>query len=122
MAKRDRTERLLADWDLVFDALSDSSRRYVLQYLYERPDPVSTRELALALACRTTDRAPDNIDVQIVEQAEVGFVHVHLPKLEAADLVEWSGDQVTLTDHAETLPLFTPSYRGVVRPEETGEE
>ncbi|WP_396610966.1 ArsR family transcriptional regulator [Haloferax sp. S1W] len=117
-----REERLRSDWELVFDALSDSSRRYILQYLYERPGPVPTWELAIALACRTTDRPPDKVDVQIVEQAEAGFVHVHLPKLEAANLVEWTEDEVILTEHAETLPLFTPSYRGVVRPEETDEE
>ncbi|ELZ73899.1 ArsR family transcriptional regulator [Haloferax sp. Atlit-10N] len=116
MAKRDRSDRILTDWDRVFDALSDPSRRYVLEYLHDRTEPTSVWDLAVALAVRTTDLPPDEVDVQVVQQAEVGIVHVHLPKLQAADLVEAAGDGVSLTEHAETLPLFTPAYRGVVRP------
>ncbi|ELZ90307.1 DUF7344 domain-containing protein [Haloferax sulfurifontis] len=116
MAKRDRSDRILTDWDRVFDALADPSRRYVLEYLHDRSEPASVWDLAVALAVRTTDLPPDEVDLQVVEQAEVGIVHVHLPKLQAADLVESAGDGVSLTEHAETLPLFTPAYRGVVRP------
>ncbi|EMA05906.1 DUF7344 domain-containing protein [Haloferax denitrificans] len=116
MAKRDRSDRILTDWDRVFDALADPSRRYVLEYLHDRSEPASVWDLAVALAVRTTDLPPDEVDVQVVQQAEVGIVHVHLPKLQAADLVESAEDGVFLTEHAETLPLFTPAYRGVVRP------
>ena len=81
-----------------------------------RSEPATVWDLAVALAVRTTDLPPDEVDVQVVQQAEVGIIHVHLPKLQAADLVESGGDGVSLTEHAETLPLFTPAYRGVVRP------
>lgn len=120
MANRDRRDRILTDWNRVFDALADPSRRYVLEYLHDRTDPVSLWDLAIALAVRTTDRPPNRVDIQIVEQAEAGIVHVHLPKLEAANLVETNGETVSLTDHAQTLPLFTPAYRGIV-PTETSE-
>jgi DNA-binding transcriptional ArsR family regulator len=116
MAHRDRGDRILTDWDRVFDALADPSRRYVLEYLHDRSEPATVWDLAVALAVRTTDLPPDEVDVQVVQQAEVGIIHVHLPKLQAADLVESGGDGVSLTEHAETLPLFTPAYRGVVRP------
>ncbi|ELZ95090.1 hypothetical protein C440_08437 [Haloferax mucosum ATCC BAA-1512] len=116
MAKRDRSDHILTDWDRVFDALADPSRRYVLEYLHDRTEPASVWDLAVALAVRTTDLPPDEVDVQIVEQAEMGIRHVHLPKLEAANLVESAGGTVALTDHAQTLPLFTPAYRGVVPP------
>ncbi|WP_411967688.1 ArsR family transcriptional regulator [Haloferax sp. YSSS75] len=117
MANRERRDRILTDWNRVFDALADPSRRYVLEYLHDRTDPVSLWDLAIALAVRTTDRPPNQVDIQIVEQAQAGIVHVHLPKLEAANLVESNGDAVSLTDHAQTLPLFTPAYRGIVRPD-----
>ncbi|KAB1186964.1 MULTISPECIES: helix-turn-helix domain-containing protein [Haloferax] len=121
MANRDRGDRILTDWNLVFDALADPSRRYVLEYLHDRSVPVSVWELAIALAVRTTDRPPNQVDIQVVEQAETGIVHVHLPKLEAANLVKSNGETLELTDHAETLPLFTPAYRGIVRPLESEE-
>ncbi|AFK17942.1 ArsR family transcriptional regulator [Haloferax mediterranei ATCC 33500] len=116
MAKRDRGDHILTDWDCVLDALADPSRRYVLEYLHDRTEPASVWDLAVALAVRTTDQPPDEVDVQVVEQAETGIVHIHLPKLEAANLVESAGETVSLTAHAQTLPLFTPAYRGVVRP------
>jgi DNA-binding transcriptional ArsR family regulator len=119
MANRDRGDRILTDWNRVFDALADPSRRYVLEYLHDRTDPVPVWELAIALAVRTTDRPANQVDIQVVEQAETGIVHVHLPKLEAADLVESNEGTLSLTDHAETLPLFTPAYRGIVRPAES---
>ena len=122
MANRERRDRILTDWNRVFDALADPSRRYVLEYLNDRTEPVSVWDLAIALAVRTTDRPPNQIDIQIVEQAEAGIVHVHLPKLEAAGLVESNGHVVSLTDHAETLPLFTPAYRGIVRPASRDDE
>ncbi|WP_416838356.1 ArsR family transcriptional regulator [Haloferax sp. DFSO52] len=121
MANRDRGDRILTDWNRVFDALADPSRRYVLEYLNDRIDPVSVWDLSIALATRTTDRPANEIDIQTVEQAEAGIVHVHIPKLEAANLVESDGDTISLTDHAQTLPLFTPAYRGIVPPAD-GEE
>lgn len=116
MANRERTERILTDWNRVFDALADPSRRYVLEYLHDRSGPVPVWDLAIALAVRTTDRPPNKVDIQVVEQAEAGIVYVHLPKLQAANLVESNGGELSLTEHAQTLPLFTPAYRGIVPP------
>ncbi|MFC7204894.1 winged helix-turn-helix domain-containing protein [Haloferax namakaokahaiae] len=121
MGERDEHPHILGDWDRVFDALADPARRYLIQYLHARETPVSLTELTAALAGRVLDIPPNQVDTRTKERTAVGVVEEHLPKLEAANLVSVSRETVTLTEHAEQLPLFTSTYRGVVRPREENE-
>ncbi|WP_410765950.1 winged helix-turn-helix domain-containing protein [Haloferax sp. DFSO60] len=122
MGERDEQPHILSDWDCVFDALADPARRYVIQYLHGRDTPVSFAELTAALAGRLLDIPPNQVDTPTRERTAVGIAEEHLPKLEAANLVRVSRETVTLTEHAEHLPLFTSTYRGVVRPRDEKNE
>jgi DNA-binding transcriptional ArsR family regulator len=83
-------------WDGVLDCLADDRRRVVLTVLEAHGEPMPRRDLAQAVADRefTPDQPVDAEDVLC------SLHHVHLPKLEAAGLVECD-------DIAETV-----AYRG----------
>jgi hypothetical protein len=122
MGERDEQPHILGDWDCVLDALADPARRYVIQYLHRRETPVPVTELTAALAGWVLDIPPSKVDTRTRERTAVGVVEEHVPKLEAANLVHVSRETVTLTEHARHLPLFTPTYRGVVRPRDERKE
>lgn len=89
--------------DTVFTGLADRDRRCLLEILYGRsPEPVTRQELAENLASLDP---PDQ--EQSVQESLLLLQHVHLPKLEAAGLIEHDTDRgtVTFTDH----PVFQDS-------------
>ncbi|WP_206425091.1 DUF7344 domain-containing protein [Halosimplex salinum] len=84
--------------DDLFSVLSDANRRFVLAHLSQRDTPPALDPLAGAL-CEWDDDLSH-------EDARIALHHVHLPKLEDADLVEY-GEQIELTDRApESLALL----------------
>lgn len=73
--------------DAVFEVLADARRRRVVRLLRTREDGVATvPELAEALAVREPgDPEPNRLVVSLR--------HVHLPKLEASDVIEYAADR-----------------------------
>ncbi len=61
----------------VFSALSDETRRQLLVQLQERP--------RLDVPCDFGE-----------QDSEVAIVHLHLPKLDEADLIEWDRESRTV--------------------------
>lgn len=96
-AREDRNERLNA----LFACLADSDRRRLLGILYDQaPDPLTRRDLASYLVHQKN--LPRGQDAnEAIQQAVATLHHVHLPKLEAAGLIERDADRdkVTTTDH-----------------------
>ncbi len=78
------------------DLLSDPVRRHVLYYLHER-GPATREELADVvstwLAARSADGAVTTTERNSVA---VELSHVHLPKLETADVLKSNGDEWTM--------------------------
>jgi hypothetical protein len=73
--------------DAVFEVLADARRRRIVRILRAREtDVVPVPELAEALAVREPGDAGSS-------QLVVSLRHVHLPKLEATDVVEYAADQ-----------------------------
>ncbi len=74
--------------DLIFELLSDQRRRYVLYYLTEQPDGVATvDEVTDVVATRRAEKR-DQEPETVRDQIRTSLQHVHLPKLEAAGLLE----------------------------------
>jgi hypothetical protein len=72
--------------DAVFGVLSDARRRRTIRVLRTREGAVSVPALAEALAAREPgDPDPDRLVVSLQ--------HVHLPKLEATGIVEYTSDR-----------------------------
>ncbi|WP_050031931.1 DUF7344 domain-containing protein [Halorubrum halophilum] len=83
--------------DEVFEVLSSSRRRQILYHLHRRGGRADLRSLARDTATDETDEPVDN---DVVKRFYISLYQTHVPKLEQVGLVEYDGDEktVTLTD------------------------
>lgn len=98
-------------WDELYRILSVHRRRCVLEHLWV--DGESTvEELARRLAAVTTVGDGQ----RTADQFRLKLVHVDLPMLVTADLVDWTREsgRVSLTDVATEVPLFSALPDGLV--------
>lgn len=66
----------------LFDTLSAPARRHAMAVLSETPGPIAVDELTSRIGARLDDVAGDR-------RLEIEVLHVHLPALADAGLVEW---------------------------------
>lgn len=78
--------------DVVFDLLSSSRRRFVLQYLSQRERPVAFSELANELAAWENDTDVESITERQRKRVYVSLYQTHIPKLEEAGIVAYDQD------------------------------
>ncbi|MEY7849907.1 hypothetical protein AB7C87_12000 [Natrarchaeobius sp. A-rgal3] len=83
-----RLDGLEDDLETLIDALADSTRRLILTVLDERDRPIGVEPLARSLAARTNSTRKAISDRRL-ERLRTALVHVHLPVLADADLVEY---------------------------------
>lgn len=94
--------------DILFSCLANSDRRQLLRILYERaPDSLTRRDLATCFIPGSHENPEDLEPSEAVQQVLLTLHHTHLPKLEAAGLIDQDSDRgtVTITDH----PAFEDS-------------
>lgn len=82
------------EWNEVLTALTHHWRRYLLQSLLAEGGEKSCEELSAALADGPVSRPGDDVDV--IERIQSQLYHVHLPKLESADLVSYDRARETV--------------------------
>jgi len=82
--------------DLVFEALKNSRRRQVLQYLQGRDEAASVSELAEHVAAIENDTTVQKLSSQQRKRVYVGLYQCHLPKLDDVDVVEYDDDRGTV--------------------------
>lgn len=109
MSDHDATEGAQSDSiDASFDALSDPCRRSLCRYAMRTETSTVTRE---DLADYIVDRAPETAAADTDRRAVATELHhVHLPKLDEADMVEYdpqSGavyvNRATVAEHLERI-------------------
>lgn len=84
--------------DQVLESVADEVRREALVVLEGWSEPVSVRELATAVAALRTGTPYDAVGDAARKPVAVALVHVHLPKLAAAGLLDWApGEDVVAT-------------------------
>ncbi|WP_210424082.1 DUF7344 domain-containing protein [Halorussus ruber] len=90
--------------DRLFELLADSRRRQALRTLVRHED-LSLPDLADEVAVAEYDRPLPNIDPDDVLKIYLSLYHTHVPKLAAADLVNYDqdGDHVALTEAGKRL-------------------
>lgn len=81
--------------DQLFDVLSHPRRRFVLDTLLTVETPVEMRTLATELV-EWEASAPDRSDNDR-EAVEISLVHNHLPRMAAADFIEYDATERTIT-------------------------
>ncbi|NGM70872.1 hypothetical protein G6M89_18010 [Natronolimnobius sp. AArcel1] len=89
-----------AELDAVFSGLADERRRTMLAVLVDQIDTVSVDALARAVAQLET--STDDVTAETVDNVRVSLVHVHLPMLADAGLVEYDTEtgRVIAADNA----------------------
>lgn len=95
--------------DRVFDLLESSRRRHALAHLSERSTRIPLDELATIVAARENDEETSDVDEEVKEQVQLSLFHVHLPKLEAAGLVEFDRGDVQTVELTGDLGPLEPS-------------
>ena len=76
----------------MFDLLSSSRRRFVLQYLNDHDGPVPFSELANELAAWENDTDVEDITERQRKRVYVSLYQTHIPKLEEAGVVDYDAD------------------------------
>ncbi|WP_408958366.1 hypothetical protein [Natrinema sp. 74] len=115
-------ERLTAfgdsdDIDTAMDLLADRRRRALLQYLEDVGGSAPLPEVAVVIATEEAASEPNAIsdhgDVSPRDRrkVQISLHHTHIPKLTAADAVEFESatKTVTLTDRGRTLLSRQPA-------------
>lgn len=94
----ERFDRILESpdeaWNDVIECLADEERRQVLSIVAAESQSTSRDELADELDARASDRNPSTLATR---ESLASLHHVHLPKLAAADLVEYDAKDGTVT-------------------------
>jgi citrate lyase beta subunit len=85
------------------DALAHRRRLTALSALEDANSPMTTNELATEVAIRELDYPDDDLDDSHVDRVLVALHHVHLPKLEEANLVRYDPADDTV-ERTETAP------------------
>ncbi|WP_224333797.1 DUF7344 domain-containing protein [Haloprofundus halobius] len=98
--------------NIVADAVRHPRRRRVLAHLIEQQRPVLLEDLAAVVARREYDSPSD----EEIEGVLTSLYHQHLPKLAAANVVEYGGEgdwiSVELTEDATPLQVSLEASLG----------
>lgn len=86
--------------DVAFSVLADEHRRLAVEALFGREEPIALSDLAAAVADRDSEESSGRSEREIT----TALHHVHLPKLDDADLVDYDAAATTVTA-ARTGPL-----------------
>ncbi|WP_435099569.1 DUF7344 domain-containing protein [Halorubrum sp. N11] len=91
--------------DEVFEVLSSSRRRQILYHLHRRGGRADLRSLARDTATEETDETDETVDSDVVKRFYISLYQTHIPKLEQVGLVQYDGDDktVTLTDRVDDV-------------------
>jgi len=91
------------DTDAIHTILADADRRLLLEVLGSENAPLGLSSLAGAIAARPTGTSDE-------EHLRISLYHNHVPRMEAAGLVEYEGggDQVELTGRGAVLASELP--------------
>jgi DNA-binding transcriptional ArsR family regulator len=86
--------RTAGSWDAGVEVLSDRRRREILSVLTDGADQLDLEELARRIV--TEERAGSGSDDLDVDEVRVVLHHVHLPKLDGADVVDYDPERRTV--------------------------
>lgn len=93
--------------DELFDVLTAERRRRVLSLLTSRQSPVPVEELAHAVAAEENDAEAATLSESTVREVHITLHHVHLPKLDEVELIDYERDERTVapTNTTDAVPI-----------------
>lgn len=86
------------DTDTIFELLANQRRRNILSHLTEHRTPIAMADLAVEVTASETGISPRVSQIEKGEEISVhrSLVHVHVPKLADANVVEYDHDRETV--------------------------
>ncbi|MFW5924245.1 MAG: DUF7344 domain-containing protein [archaeon] len=102
-------EKTDADLSLneAFDIVKNERRRLVLKYLVENEGPVALGDLAEHIAAIENDKDVVAINSSERKRVYVGLYQCHLPKMDAADVIESErNSNITLGENADQVMQY----------------
>jgi len=102
--------------DDVFEVFSNQRRRLAFDYLQRRDDdgPVDVSEISTHVTAAELDTPPDRIRYDDRKSVHTALHQFHLPKMDAAGIVEFdsrSGD-IRLTEEGKELDVYLETVSG----------
>ncbi|ELZ46318.1 hypothetical protein C464_10903 [Halorubrum coriense DSM 10284] len=94
--------------DELFSLLSNPRRRFILQYLNKNPESIRLQALATEVAAWENETDPEELTDKEQKRLYVSLHQTHIPKLEAAGIVEYDGDtgEIRLTDRGSDVNRY----------------
>ncbi|MUW14679.1 hypothetical protein GJ633_08370 [Halorubrum sp. CBA1125] len=94
--------------DALFSLLSNPRRRFILQYLNRTGETIQLQDLATEVAAWENETEPENLTGKQRKRLYVSLYQTHIPKLEAAGIVDYDGDtgEIRLTDRGNDLNRY----------------
>lgn len=89
--------------DEVYEVLADERRRRAVASLAEARPPVDGGTLARSVAAAEADAPTEAVSDDRAKRVHAKLYHVHLPKLDAAGLVEYDAEDDTVRGVADDL-------------------
>lgn len=97
--------------NLIFTLLSNQRRRRVVTVLLERESPIALHELVTAVASWETDETEwADVSADLTDEVAAALHHVHLPKLDEADLIDYDTETNAVT--SARTEVLSPFFRG----------
>lgn len=92
----------------IFDVLRNERRRFVLQYLKQREEPVELGELATQVAAWEYDTSCEEVSAEQRKRVYTTLQQTHLPRLAEVDIVHYDSDEgvISATDRATDLAIY----------------
>lgn len=103
--------------DTVFDLLSNSRRRFVLNRLQKNRSEIELGELATELAAAENGVTPDELSAQQRKRTYVSLYQTHVPKLVEVDVVTYDSESGVIqpTDRLNEIAAYFQRERETVR-------
>lgn len=79
-------------YDVAFDLLRNTRRRFVLRQLQDAPDGIELSELSSALAAMENDVPADELSREDRKRIYVSLYQTHIPKLEDSGVVRYDAE------------------------------
>jgi hypothetical protein len=94
--------------DEVFDILSSQRRRSVIHFLKQHGSSVELQELSTQLAAWETGKPSDQITGDERKRVYTSLQQVHLPKMDANDIIEFDKQEgvIELTSTTDSLDIY----------------
>jgi len=104
------SEENYSDTDLsrneIFDLMSNYRRRSAIFYCKQANGSVSLSDLADQVTAWEHDKEVSEITSSERKTVYTSLQQTHLPRLERAGMIDFDGDEITLTDRIELLDIY----------------